>query len=550
MKYFSKTSLVASAALIILLPLLVAMRIVGASGTATMYLAPANTTVAVGSTLKVDIHEDSGADNINAARANLTYSSNLTFLGIDNNDNFLVVANNTGGGGVVNISRGVTLVSTGGPGKVSGDNVVASVRFSVNAGGGGRIDFDNSSVVVRSSDNRGETMTYTGGNYNFTDGAFLNLSPVNQTVTKGQSFDVGVYENSNSDPVNGVQANLSYPTNLLNFVSITSNNVTWPLVAQNSGGNGTVNIARGTCAGCAAVTGNNLVATVKFTATNAGTAPVGITGALTRSTDNSVQPSTNTGGVYTINNPPSSGGTAKSGGGKVTNVTPPVSVTTSPGPQTSPVSTPLDTTSPTISNIKVTNLTTKSATITWTTSEPATSEVDYGVSTKLVLSKLDSKLTRSHSISFNSKELIAHTTYHFVVKSADAAGNKSASKDMTFKTASSSLNTTKIGLISAAVVAAGVLVWLVATGFGAFKGRGGDGSGHGSYTEPKPLIVAGGPATTAPAPVVKPQLQTPPPTQTQTDQKPKTIIKGENPQTPGEVITPKSSSSNGSKSPK
>lgn len=93
-----------------------------------------------------------------------------------------------------------------------------------------------------------------------------------------------------------------------------------------------------------------------------------------------------------------------------------------------------DTTPPTISGVAATNVTTSSATIVWTTNEASSTEVDYGLTTAYgSTTPLNSSLVTAHSVALSG--LIAGTTYHFRVKSADAAGNLGMSGDFTFTTA-------------------------------------------------------------------------------------------------------------------
>ena len=94
----------------------------------------------------------------------------------------------------------------------------------------------------------------------------------------------------------------------------------------------------------------------------------------------------------------------------------------------------LDTTAPTNSGIAVTSITSNSVTITWTTNEPATSKVDYGLTTSYGSSTaLDSTLVTSHSVVLTG--LAANTTYNYRVRSIDAAGNERVGGNSTFKTA-------------------------------------------------------------------------------------------------------------------
>src|SRR5262245_61139506 len=94
----------------------------------------------------------------------------------------------------------------------------------------------------------------------------------------------------------------------------------------------------------------------------------------------------------------------------------------------------LDTTAPTISARTTTNITSSSAVITWTTNEPATSQVDYGLTTSYGSSTaLDPSLVTAHSVSLIG--LAPSTTYNYRVRSVDAAGNQTVSANSTFITA-------------------------------------------------------------------------------------------------------------------
>ncbi|MEM3512803.1 MAG: M14 family zinc carboxypeptidase [Thermoplasmata archaeon] len=95
-----------------------------------------------------------------------------------------------------------------------------------------------------------------------------------------------------------------------------------------------------------------------------------------------------------------------------------------------------DTTPPSISNVSVSSITANSATITWTTDEPSSSVVEYGTTTSYGQTATGSNGVTSHSVSLSG--LTASTTYHFRVKSADAASNTATSSDYTFTTSSAS----------------------------------------------------------------------------------------------------------------
>lgn len=93
----------------------------------------------------------------------------------------------------------------------------------------------------------------------------------------------------------------------------------------------------------------------------------------------------------------------------------------------------IDMVAPTISGIAVSEITSTGATITWTTDEPATSQVEYGTTSAYGYTTTLITLTTSHSVRLGG--LIPSTTYHYRVRSADAATNLSVSEDNTFTTA-------------------------------------------------------------------------------------------------------------------
>jgi len=232
--------------------------------------------------------------------------------------------------------------------------------------------------------------------------ASMSLSVSSSSVAKGSYLTVYIRENSGSEPVNAAQANFSYPSNLLQYSSI-SNSSAFSVVAQNSAGGGSVNIGRGALP---SVSGSQLIASVTFKAlTDSGTASFGFTGGSSVVSANSntdiAASKTGTSARLVVPVPPA----------------------------------PKDTTPPTISKVSVKDVSTNTATITWTTSEPATSEIDYGFTTGYGLSATNGNLTTDHSIVLSSALVIPATTYHFVVKSADQAGNSASSSNQAFTTA-------------------------------------------------------------------------------------------------------------------
>lgn len=155
---------------------------------------------------------------------------------------------------------------------------------------------------------------------------------------------------------------------------------------------------------------------------------VGSVGPLTRSLLNAYL--SNTSGSTGASIPPSS--TASSTSTTTAPTTPPTFNTTplpgyAPGQIIFGGGPAPDTVAPTISTVSTT-ATRSSITITWTTNEPATSQLFYGTNTSYASSTAaDSALVTNHSVVITG--LISYTSYHFQIKSSDAAGNTALSSD-------------------------------------------------------------------------------------------------------------------------
>jgi hypothetical protein len=92
---------------------------------------------------------------------------------------------------------------------------------------------------------------------------------------------------------------------------------------------------------------------------------------------------------------------------------------------------------PLITVASASSITASGATIMWTTDEPATSQVEYGLTEEYgSLTALDSNLLKSHTVDLAG--LKAGKTYHYRVVSKDAADNQAVSADEIFATASRS----------------------------------------------------------------------------------------------------------------
>jgi len=258
--------------------------------------------------------------------------------------------------------------------------------------------------------------------------ASLYLSPSSGSVAQGNYITISVRENSGSESVNAAQVNLSYPSNLLSFVSITSSSA-FSIVAQNSGGGGSVSIGRGALP---AVSGIQTIASVRFKAlTNSGKATVSINGSssVVSANSNTNIATSLVGGSYSLTNPPPA-----------------------------PVAPPKDITPPKITSLAVSSTTVATTVISWTTSEPASSEVDYGINKSYGLAATDGNLVTEHKITLNSPIITPATTYHYIVKSVDAAGNAASSEDNSFITKGASLRITVLDQAKKAVKAADVSI--------------------------------------------------------------------------------------------
>jgi phosphodiesterase/alkaline phosphatase D-like protein len=99
----------------------------------------------------------------------------------------------------------------------------------------------------------------------------------------------------------------------------------------------------------------------------------------------------------------------------------------------------IDSVAPSISSVDASDITQTGASVSWSTNEPATSQVEYGVTAAYgSATSLDSTLKSSHTVSLSG--LSPDTTYHYRVISDDAPGNKATSVDYTFETESGVAN--------------------------------------------------------------------------------------------------------------
>jgi len=127
--------------------------------------------------------------------------------------------------------------------------------------------------------------------------ANLYLSPANLSVNLNSEFTIAVRADVNGGQTNAVQANLSYPTALLQFVSIDTITSAFDIQAENTGGSGSVKIARGILT---PKTGDQLVANVTFKGISTGAANVSFASGSNVVDGGSAIPLTTTPGTYTV----------------------------------------------------------------------------------------------------------------------------------------------------------------------------------------------------------------------------------------------------------
>jgi hypothetical protein len=96
--------------------------------------------------------------------------------------------------------------------------------------------------------------------------AQLYLSPAKTSAASGANVTFQIHANSGTTSVNAVEADIAYPADKFDFVSIDDSASAFSIKAEASNSDGVVKIARGSTA---ALTGDQAVATVTFKAKTA-----------------------------------------------------------------------------------------------------------------------------------------------------------------------------------------------------------------------------------------------------------------------------------------
>ena len=199
----------------------------------------------------------------------------------------------------------------------------------------------------------------------------LYLSPASSTTNVGSTLSVTVRENSGSTDVNAVEADFSYPSNLLQYASTDFSSSAFEIAASSTGGSGTVSIARGTVN--LTLSGDQVIGIVNFNVLAAGSATLSfLNSSAVAATSNSANTiGTMTGGSYTLQTPP-----VTPPARNPPSTTPPKTTTTTKSTTTTTTTKPATTTTTT----PATTTTTASPT---TTTTPATA-VTYLVAVKVL----------------------------------------------------------------------------------------------------------------------------------------------------------------------
>lgn len=122
----------------------------------------------------------------------------------------------------------------------------------------------------------------------FAANGFMTLVAGSNTVNIGSTVTVTIRENSSTDTVNAVQANIGFDATKLQYVSTSSTGSAFPLEAATVASTGSLKLSRATSGGTPPVAGDNIVAVVTFKAITGGTVALTVDAdsGLIRSTDN------------------------------------------------------------------------------------------------------------------------------------------------------------------------------------------------------------------------------------------------------------------------
>lgn len=236
--------------------------------------------------------------------------------------------------------------------------------------------------------------------------ATLNFSPSSGTYGRGSTLKVNINVNTGGEGVNAVQANFSYPTDKLQFSSISTGGSALSIIAEKSAGGGFVKVAGGNPS---PFSGSKFIAAIYFKVlASSGSASLSFAqdSAVVRASDNQ--------NVLT--------GTATASFGFSEKVVEPTPTEVEEGEI------------PKISEVRVEEIGKNSATISWGTDINSTSVVEYGLSASYGLLASSDELVTEHEIELPQAMLLPGTTYHFKVIVRSEGGREASSQDFSFTT--------------------------------------------------------------------------------------------------------------------
>jgi chitodextrinase len=240
-----------------------AVVLIKAAGT-RLYLSPVKVSTTANQTFQVAIRVDT-PEQINAAQATVKYSdTQLELVAISySNTAFPLQAEETKSLGSIKLGRAIDA----GTAPVTGDLLMATLTFKALIPGEYSITFGTDSVVLKADGSGTNILGSTEPaivTATSVEGAIMSLAPSSANVAQGSVIDLQIWEDSGSEPVNAVQANIEYASTQLELVGIKYDNSAFGLQAEETKTPGLIKLGRGINAGTAPVAGNKLVATLSF----------------------------------------------------------------------------------------------------------------------------------------------------------------------------------------------------------------------------------------------------------------------------------------------
>lgn len=283
--------------------------------TATISAVPSTGTFAVGQQFTVNIVIDGHGQAFNAAESVVSVSNNFTV------NNLAFVSPSSGGCNFTFINQASTpsVTNPSFTGAIlNGSSEVCTLytlTLTANALGSGGVTFSNNSVKAY-SDSSELLASVTNGTYTVASltpvptipttptpvapNSDLVMTPATSTIVSGNTFTVQVRVNTNGQLTNAFQSDITYPTALLDVVSVDNTGSAYEIQAVNTAvpGSGVISLASGSIT---PKSGNLLINTITFRGKSSGLAQVRFSNPIVASsvTNTDVLKSVGT-GDYTI----------------------------------------------------------------------------------------------------------------------------------------------------------------------------------------------------------------------------------------------------------